>query len=205
MTREGAISTMSDSTPLDHRRLASTHAQEHLRARLRTVVDFPKPGIGFKDITPLIADAQCLHMVLDLLVQPFIGRGITAVVAMEARGFIFGGALAARLNAGFVPVRKPGKLPAEVDAIRYELEYGHSELQMHKGSLHAGSRVLIADDLLATGGTAVATAELVRGQGASIEGFVFVVELDFLHGRRALQSALGDDLMVHVLLHELGE
>jgi adenine phosphoribosyltransferase len=188
------------SSTLDPSSLASPHAIAHLTSKLRTIHDFPKPGIQFKDITPLLADIQALHMTLDLLAQPFIGANLSAAVAMEARGFIFGGALAARLNVSFVPVRKPGKLPAEVDTVSYALEYGTSELQMHKGSLRPGARVLIVDDVLATGGTAAATAELVRKQGGQVAGFAFVCELDFLPGRKRIAESCGDAL-VHSLIH----
>ncbi len=190
----------ASASKLDPTALASPHALAHLASKLRTVPDFPKPGIQFKDITPLLADAQALHMTLDLLAQPFIGAGVTHCVAMEARGFIFGGALAARLNAGVVPVRKPGKLPAVVDAVAYALEYGTNELQMHKGSLTEGARVLIIDDVLATGGTALATAELVKRQGAELMGYAFVCELDFLGGRARLGNGDGA-LLVHSLVH----
>jgi adenine phosphoribosyltransferase len=182
---------------IDYQALASPHAIEFLNSKLRSVPDFPKPGIIFKDITPLLGDPAALHLTLDLLAQPFIGRDIAHVVAMEARGFIFGAAVAARLNAGFVPVRKPGKLPAATDFARYALEYGESELHMHQGSLRADDRVLIIDDLLATGGTAAATAELVRKQGGRVVAFAFVVELDFLEGRKKLDP----DSAVHSLIH----
>jgi adenine phosphoribosyltransferase len=181
-------------------KLPSEHATSYLRSKLRTVPDFPKPGISFKDITPLLADARAMHIALDLMAEPFIGTNVQYAVAMEARGFIFGGALAARLNLGFVPVRKPGKLPADVDKVGYTLEYGENELQMHKGSITAGSRVLIVDDLLATGGTAAATAELVRTQGGEVAGFLFVCELDFLPGREKLRE-VAPDALVYSLLH----
>lgn len=189
------------SLELDPTQLASTHAIAYLEDKLRTVPDFPKPGIQFKDITPLLADARALHVTLDLLAEPFIGAGIDDIVAMEARGFIFGGALAARLNTGFVPVRKPGKLPAEVDEISYALEYGESTLQMHVGSLKKGSRVLVVDDLLATGGTAAATVDLVKKQGGVVAGFAFVCELDFLPGRDKLLEITSRDTPVHSLIH----
>jgi adenine phosphoribosyltransferase len=181
--------------------LPSTHALALLASRLRTVPDFPKPGIQFKDITPLLGDPQALGLALDLLAEPFIGRRLGYVVAMEARGFIFGGALAARLNLGLVPVRKPGKLPAAVDSVRYALEYGESELQMHQRSITPGARVLIVDDLLATGGTAAATAELVHHQGGEVAAFAFVVELDFLAGREKLRAATRPGVLVHSLVH----
>jgi adenine phosphoribosyltransferase len=186
---------------LDASRLASSHALEYLESLLRTVPDFPKPGIQFKDVTPLLADPRGLHIALDLLAEPFIGADIHYTVAMEARGFIFGGALAARLNTGFVPVRKPGKLPAEVDEVSYALEYGESTLQMHRGSIEPGSKVLVVDDLLATGGTAAATAELVARQGGVVVGFAFVCELTFLPGRAALREhRAGRDAAVHALI-----
>ena len=158
----------------------------YVRALIRNVPDFPKPGILFKDITPLLADPKGFHIVIDSLAERFIGEHIDAIVGIESRGFIFGGALAARLNASFVPVRKPGKLPAAVDRVSYDLEYGSAELEMHKLSVHDGSKVLVVDDLLATGGTAVATAELVRRQGGYVVAFAFVIELDFLAGRDRL-------------------
>src|SRR4051812_21525414 len=136
----------------NHDDLPSAHALRYLRAHLRSVPDFPKPGILFKDITPLLADPRAFHITLDLLAQCFIGEHVDVVVGVESRGFIFGGALAARLNASFVPVRKPGKLPAQTDRIAYALEYGEAQLEMHLGSIAKGARVLIVDDLLATGG-----------------------------------------------------
>ena len=186
---------------LDPDKLASAHAIDYLSERLRTIHNFPKEGIQFKDITTLIADARALHMVLDLMAQPFIGEDIDHCVAMEARGFIFGGALSARLNTGFVPVRKPGKLPAEVDEVSYALEYGESTLQMHKASIDKGARVLVVDDLLATGGTAAATVELVEKQGGVVAGFAFVCELDFLPGRAKLHEVTSQDTPVHSLIH----
>jgi adenine phosphoribosyltransferase len=156
------------------------------RSRIRDVPDFPKPGIVFKDITPLLANPRAFHIVLDALAERFIGEHIDAVVGIEARGFIFGGALAARLNASFVPARKPGKLPASVDCVRYDTEYSTAELQMHKGSIMEESRVIIVDDLLATGGTAKASAELVHHQGGHVIAYAFAVELGFLGGRERL-------------------
>ena len=185
---------------IDPTALPSPHAIEFLRGKLRSVPDFPKPGIIFKDITPLLDDAQALHVTLDLLAQPFIDQRIRHVVAMEARGFIFGAAIAARLNAGFVPVRKPGKLPAATDSVRYALEYGESELHMHQGALAKDDRVLVVDDLLATGGTAKATGELIGKQGAVVVAFAFVVELDFLDGRKLLQNAPGNAPVIHSLI-----
>jgi adenine phosphoribosyltransferase len=186
---------------IEHGKLASEHAVAFLDDRLRTIPDFPKTGIQFKDITPLLADARALHIALDLMAEPFIGENIQYCVAMEARGFIFGGALAARLNTGFVPVRKPGKLPADVDEVSYALEYGENVLQMHKGAIEKGARVLLVDDLLATGGTAAATIDLVEKQGGIVAGFTFVVELDFLPGREALLAKTSADTTVHSIIH----
>jgi adenine phosphoribosyltransferase len=156
------------------------------RSLIRDVPDFPRAGIMFKDITPLLASPRALHIILDGIAERFIGEHIDAIVGIEARGFIFGGALAARLNASFVPVRKPGKLPASVDRVKFATEYSEETLEMHKGSLHEASRVLIVDDVLATGGTAMAAAELVNLQGGYVIGYAFVVELGFLGGRERL-------------------
>lgn len=157
-----------------------------LKKLIREVPDFPKKGILFYDITTLLKDKLGFARLIDALSEHYIGKEIDLVVGMEARGFIFGPALAYRLNAGFVPVRKPGKLPAETLKISYELEYGSNALEVHKDAIGKGQRVLIVDDLLATGGTAVATAELASGLGAQIAGLGFVVELDFLKGRERL-------------------
>ncbi len=169
---------------------------EALKALVRTVPDFPKPGILFYDITTLLKDKTGFAKLIDLLAAHYIERNIDLVLGIEARGFIFGPALAYRLNAGFVPVRKPKKLPAETVRWTYQLEYGQDTLEMHKDAVKPGQRVIIVDDLLATGGTAVATAELAKSQGADIRGLAFVVELDFLNGRERLK---GYD--VHTLLH----
>ena len=176
----------------NHDELPGAHAVRYLRSMLRSVPDFPKPGILFKDITPLLADPRAFHITLDLFAERFIGEHIDVVVGIESRGFIFGGALAARLNAGFVPVRKSGKLPSKVDKVAYALEYGEAVLEMHTDSITPGAKVLIVDDLLATGGTAQAAAELAQRQGGVVSAFAFVVELDFLGGRkRASESAKG--------------
>jgi adenine phosphoribosyltransferase len=159
---------------------------EGLKTLIREVPDFPKKGILFYDITTLLKDKIGFARLIDALSEHYIGKDIDLVLGMEARGFIFGPALAYRLNAGFVPVRKPGKLPAETVKISYELEYGSNTLEIHKDAIEKGQRVLIVDDLLATGGTAVATAELASGLGAQIAGLAFVVELDFLKGRQKL-------------------
>jgi adenine phosphoribosyltransferase len=158
----------------------------YLSDLIRSVPDFPKPGILFRDITPLLADPKAFHVVIDAIVERFIGVHLDAVVAIESRGFIFGGALAARLNTSFVPARKPGKLPAQTHRVSYALEYGEATLEMHVDALKPGAKVLVVDDLLATGGTACAAGELVRGQGAQVVAYVFVIELDFLEGRKRL-------------------
>ena len=157
-----------------------------LKKLIREVPDFPKKGILFYDITTLLKDKLGFARLIDALSEHYIGKEIDLVLGMEARGFIFGPALAYRLNAGFVPVRKPGKLPAETVRVSYDLEYGSNSLEMHKDAVKKGQRVLIVDDLLATGGTAVATAELASGLGARIAGLAFVIELDFLKGREKL-------------------
>jgi adenine phosphoribosyltransferase len=161
---------------------------EGLKKLIREVPDFPKKGILFYDITTLLKDKLGFARLIDALSEHYIGAGkdIDLVLGMEARGFIFGPALAYRLNAGFVPVRKPGKLPAETVKISYELEYGSNALEVHRDAIKKGQRILIVDDLLATGGTAAATADLASGLGAQIAGLAFVVELDFLKGREKL-------------------
>lgn len=169
---------------------------ERIRARIRDIPDFPKPGILFKDITPVIQDPECLRLSVEHLTRPFVGQGITTVVGMEARGFIFGSLVAWELDVGFVPLRKPGKLPYEVKSIRYELEYGSAALEVHTDAVGPGDRVLIIDDLLATGGTARASCELIESLGAEVAACGFIVELDALGGRDQL-----GDRPIHSLLH----
>jgi adenine phosphoribosyltransferase len=159
-----------------------------LKSMIREVPDFPKPGILFYDITTLLKDKVGFATLIDKLSQHYLGHNIDLVLGMEARGFIFAPALAYRLNAGFVPVRKPGKLPAKTVKYDYALEYGTNSLEIHKDAIQKGQRVLIVDDLLATGGTAEATAELASSLGAEIAGLGFVVELDFLNGRQKLRK-----------------
>ena len=161
---------------------------EGLKKLIREVPDFPKKGILFYDITTLLKDKVGFARLIDALSEHYIRKEIDLVLGMEARGFIFAPALAYRLNAGFVPVRKPGKLPAETVKVSYELEYGNNSLEVHKDAISKGQRVLIVDDLLATGGTALATAELASSLGAQIAGLAFVVELDFLKGREKLKK-----------------
>jgi adenine phosphoribosyltransferase len=159
---------------------------ERLRSLIRDVPDFPKPGVVFKDITPLLADPVAFSTVVDLVVGRF-GRGnIDKVVGIEARGFIVAAPVAYHFNAGFVPVRKAGKLPWESDAETYDLEYGTETLEIHTDALHPGERVLVVDDVLATGGTARATARLVERLGAKVVGIACIIELSFLNGRDKL-------------------
>ena len=150
---------------------------------IREIPDFPKPGILFYDITTLLKDKLGFATLIDALAEHYLNAGIDLVLGMEARGFIFGPAVAYRLNAGFVPVRKPGKLPAPTAKFNYALEYGTNTLEIHKDAIRKGQRVIIVDDLLATGGTADATTKLAASLGAEIAGLGFVVELDFLKGR----------------------
>ena len=161
---------------------------DELKKLIREVPDFPKKGILFYDITTLLKDKLGFATLIDALSENYIEKEIDLVLGMEARGFIFGPALSYRLNAGFVPVRKPGKLPAETVKVTYDLEYGSNALEIHKDAIQKGQRVLIVDDLLATGGTAEATAKLATSMGAEIAGLAFVVELDFLKGRDKLKQ-----------------
>lgn len=166
-----------------------------LKSKIRHVPDFPKAGILFYDVTTLLRDAQGLKLALDMLTQPFADRGIDLVVGIESRGFILGAAVADRLGAGFVPVRKLGKLPAETVKASYALEYGSDSLEMHRDAVEPGQRVLIVDDLLATGGTASATVSLVESLGGKVEGVALLIELVALNGREKLA---GRD--IHVVL-----
>lgn len=161
---------------------------EPLKRLIREVPDFPKKGILFYDITTLLKDKTGFATLIDALSENYLERKIDLVLGIEARGFIFGPALAYRLNAGFVPVRKPKKLPAETAKWTYQLEYGTDTLEIHKDAVEPGQRVIIVDDLLATGGTANACASLAKSLGADIAGLGFVVELDFLKGREKLKG-----------------
>ena len=168
-----------------------------LRSHVRDVPDFPKPGILFRDLTPLMGDATALAACIGLLAERVSGHRPDVVVAVESRGFIFGAPVAAALGVGFAPVRKPGKLPARVVSRRYELEYGTDSLEMHADAVRADTRVVIIDDLLATGGTAAATVELVREQGAEVVAAAFVVELAVLTGRARLPGVHVDSLIAY--------
>ena len=161
---------------------------EPLKKLIREIPDFPKNGILFYDITTLLKDKLGLATLIDALAEYYLPKKVDLILGMEARGFIFGPALAYRLNAGFVPVRKPGKLPAPTARVEYELEYGTNILEIHKDAVQKGQRVIIVDDLLATGGTAEATTKLATSLGAEIAGLGFVVELDFLKGRDKLRQ-----------------
>ncbi len=177
----------------------SQHNCEDLKKLIREVPDFPKPGILFYDITTLLKDPLGFARLIDALTERYLNCDVDLVLGIEARGFIFGPALAYRLNAGFVPVRKPKKLPAEVLQWKYDLEYGQDTLEIHRDAIAPGQRVIICDDLLATGGTAKATADMAKHLGADICGMAFVVELDGLKGREKLR-----EYEVFSLLHYRG-
>lgn len=169
---------------------------EDLAQYIREIPDFPKKGILFKDVTTLLKDAAAFRKSIDLLTESFKGDRVDAVVGMESRGFIFGAPLAYNLGAGFVPVRKPGKLPGDTLRVEYALEYGTNTLEIHKDAIQPGQRVLIVDDLLATGGTVAATIELVRRLGGEVVALGFLIELLFLNGRKVL----GDDYRIVTLI-----
>ena len=160
-----------------------------IEALIRAIPDFPIPGILFRDITPLLKDKQGFRQAIDLFVERFIGRGIDYVVGIEARGYILAAPIAYAIGAGFVPVRKPGKLPYDRLTEEYALEYGSNSLEIHADAIGKGERVLVVDDVLATGGTAGATARLLERLGASVEAFAFLVELTALRGREAIAGA----------------
>ena len=166
-----------------------------LRGRIRDVPDFPKPGILFKDVTPLLGDGDAFKLTTDLLAERVASLKPELIVGIESRGFIFGAALSERLGVGFVPVRKPGKLPFKKTRETYALEYGTDALEMHEDAVEK-RRCLVVDDLLATGGTAAATARLVERLGGEVQGFAFVIELDFLNGRQRLGTR-----PLHALIH----
>jgi len=159
-----------------------------LKAKIRDVPDFPKPGVVFKDIMPLLSDREALRETVDRIAEWAAPRGPDVVLGAEARGYITGGALACRLGCGFVPARKPGKLPWRTVAVKYALEYGFDQLEVHADSIRPGQRVLVHDDVLATGGTARATVELVEQLGGEVVGLPFIIELAFLNGREQLQG-----------------
>jgi adenine phosphoribosyltransferase len=161
---------------------------DELKKLIREVPDYPKPGILFYDLTTILKDKRGFHMLVDRLCEHYNGHTIDLVAGIEARGFIFAPALAYRMGAGFVPVRKPKKLPAKTRSVSYALEYGSDALELHEDAIRPGDRVIVCDDLLATGGTAAATVKLVEELGGKVEGLAFAVELTFLKGRAKLQG-----------------
>lgn len=168
-----------------------------LLGNIRSVPNFPKPGIIFKDITPLLQDRYLLELTSRLLAEPFRGLKIDYVAGLESRGFLFGTNLAQDLHAGFIPIRKPGKLPASTHSVEYELEYGTDSLEVHADSIKPGDNVLIHDDLMATGGTSAAATKLISKMGGILIGYSFVMEIEALGGRRSLNQ----DLPVHSILY----
>ncbi|MBE7185758.1 MAG: adenine phosphoribosyltransferase [Methylobacterium mesophilicum] len=171
----------------------SAFNESTLAASIRTIADYPKPGILFRDITTLLGDARAFRRAVDALVQPYAGSKIDKIAGIEARGFILGGAVAHQLSAGFVPIRKKGKLPHDTVRIAYSLEYGLDEMEMHKDAIEPGEKVILVDDLIATGGTAEAAARLLQQMGAEIVASCFVIDLPDLGGRKRLE-ALGVDV-----------
>jgi adenine phosphoribosyltransferase len=169
-----------------------------LASYIRDIPDWPKEGVIFKDITPLLADAEAFRTAIDAMADAYADAGITKVMGAEARGFIFAGALAYRMGAGFIPARKPGKLPWDTTAMEYELEYGTDSLEVHADAFSTDDVVLIVDDVLATGGTAAAKAALVSGAGGTVAGFAFLIELDFLSGRQKLDPEARVVSLIHV-------
>ena len=178
-----------------------TSLKDTLMASIRTIPDYPRPGVMFRDITTLLGDARAFRRAVDELVQPYAGAKIDKIAGVEARGFILGGAIAHQLSAGFVPIRKKGKLPFETVRIAYSLEYGLDEMEMHRDAVGAGEKVLLIDDLVATGGTAVAAVRLLRQMGADVVAACFLIDLPDLGGRRALEAM---DLPVRTLISYQG-
>ena len=168
-----------------------------LARHIRPIPDFPKPGILFRDITPLLADAGAFAAAIQALAEPWRNAGVMAIAAVEARGFLFAGPLALELGVGVIPVRKPGKLPADTIAHEYDLEYGRDRLEMHKGVLPAGARVLVVDDVLATGGTAAACMKLIEAGGGHVVGASFLVEIAPLGGRERLAPHRIESVIVY--------
>lgn len=157
-----------------------------IESRLRVIPDFPKEGILFQDITPVLGDPEALSVAVEALTAPFRNQGVTAVAGMEARGFIFGSLVAQLLNVGFIPLRKPGKLPYDVKTVSYDLEYGSASLEIHSDAVTVADKVLVIDDLLATGGTALAACQLIESLGAEVVACAFLIELNGLGGRERL-------------------
>lgn len=174
--------------PLHHKGSMMSSIEADVKATIRNIPDFPKPGILFKDITPILSDAALMRRITDAIVQKYADEKIDVVIGMESRGFIFGVPVAMELGAAFVPARKPGKLPYERIGVDYSLEYGTARLEIHSDAIEAGQRVLIVDDLLATGGTAKATVQLARMLDGNVIACVFVIELSFLEGKEKLET-----------------
>ena len=172
-----------------------------LAASIRSIPDYPKPGIIFRDITTMLGDARAFRRAVDALVQPYAGSKIDKVAGMEARGFILGGAVAHQLSSGFVPIRKKGKLPHDIVRIAYSLEYGVDEMEMHRDAVNPGEKVILVDDLIATGGTAVGATKLLRQIGAEVVAACFVIDLPDLGGRKKLEEL---DVPVHTLVEFAG-
>ncbi|MBB5573198.1 MULTISPECIES: adenine phosphoribosyltransferase [Rhizobium] len=172
-----------------------------LAASIRSIPDYPKPGIIFRDITTMLGNAKAFRRAVDALVQPYAGTKIDKVAGMEARGFILGGAVAHQLSAGFVPIRKKGKLPHDIVRIAYSLEYGVDEMEMHRDAVNPGEKVILVDDLIATGGTAVGATQLLRQIGAQVVAACFVIDLPDLGGRKKLEAL---DVPVHTLVEFAG-
>ena len=159
-----------------------------LKSKIRSIPDFPSKGIVFRDITPLIRDGEAFRYAIDEMAGQYEGKKIDAILGAEARGFIFGAAMAYKMGAGFIPVRKPGKLPYKTCTVSYDLEYGSNSLEMHVDAINKGDKILIVDDLVATGGTAKAKAELIENMGGEIAGLCFLIELEFLNPRKVLSK-----------------
>jgi adenine phosphoribosyltransferase len=168
-----------------------------IKSLIRDIPDFPKPGVIFRDITPLMSNAEAFKFAVQKMAEPFRGAGIQNVAAVESRGFFFGSCVALELNCGFTPIRKKGKLPWQTDSETYSLEYGTETIEIHKDTFSKGERVLLLDDVLATGGTIAAAARLVEKQGALVSGMVFLLELDFLQGRKNIST----NCQVHSIAH----
>lgn len=159
-----------------------------ITSHIREIPDFPAPGVTFKDITPLLRDPEAMHHAVQGIIQPFQDHPVTAVAGMEARGFIFGALAAHELNVGFIPLRKPGKLPHDIHSIDFDLEYGSAALEIHRDAIGAGDRILIVDDVLATGGTAIASCQLIEALGGDVVGCAFLLEICSLKGRDKLHA-----------------
>ena len=175
--------------------------EDTLLAAIRTIPDYPKPGILFRDITTLLGNARAFRRAIDELVHPYAGQKVDKIAGIEARGFILGGAVAHQLSAGFVPIRKKGKLPHDIVRIAYSLEYGVDEMEMHRDAVNPGEKVILVDDLIATGGTAVGATQLLRQIGAEVVAACFVIDLPDLGGRKKLEAL---DVPVHTLVEFAG-